>query len=1332
MFTYKTSEKMNQSPQKIPNLKITLATLLLLVLNFSLEAQITNASRSGFTWITKETITDLNYGSGYSMYTAAWPILKDYPGPQGFQMGLGSSWLTTQRTGNEPEDFYTTIEGGIGWWHDTRFGTKTPKYIMGGVSYNFYAWANGPGAGKTQMLPNGQRDWSTAGGKYGVAQLSNKLLWAPDGLNLAQSLNGELLGYGYTPLPLTDPMTETNGLAIETGNQCWTLFLNTTNFKGPASFFLPTFWTEPVLEDFSLEGLFLDSRPSDPNIPLGLEHAGSPALISFDNEGNPYAKLERLQFPANSGTNNMMLLNQFSVYNENAFWNSMENWFNGGDAVQPGINSLATYNASFAQNGGSTYGKIAETSSNGLDHTIDLNYIDNTQLNGSIMGFEFDLETVYQEEDNFLLPEYFKLDEENTWQAIKESTVPASTNLTTTEVPSSVSQITYLTPLDPECQFQDPEGPWNNPGPSAGPFYAAMEDGSTLTYYWYRFIDQPAIVHANLPDEMRENLQSRVELIHSNWSHTDTFIADPEIGSIATLDPNGIVTPPAGFEIGYVPIVTKQAKTEPKVRVFILAGQSNMEGFGTIEDTENDPGSLIDVIENDSLNVWPEMGEVGNWNSLEGAYLYFANNGDTIETNVTVGQGNSPNLIGAELMFAHQLDSYYEDPILLIKTAWGGKNLAEDFRPPSADGATGAYYNSMIQTIQEVTQNIDTKFPDLGTSSFEISGFTWFQGWNDGASDAFLNEYESNLYHLVNDVRTDLEQPDLPFVIANSGHGGYEIINDGWVQSMQNIISVAQENVGCNDALYGGKIGFVDTKKYYINASESPSNAIYHYNNNARSYLNIGKSMGNEMIKALNDMAFCYEDCGDQIDPGILSIGNRVWNDYNMNGMNEPNEPGIPGVSVLIWADSDGDSIPDWQGFGGIQITDEEGYYNFTGLAPGNYSVFIWQVDNWGEGEPLEGFQSTNNFISNANNDQDFDNNGFGNSFTDIMSGIVSLNPGEEPLEDGDPFDCYFNYDANGNNSVDFGFFNPNASGCMDSTALNFNLSAVTEDGSCEYLCDENFNTVVLEFTSDSYSEETTWNLVSQSGETLYNGTFSLDTILYTESVCVPKDEVITFNVFDSYGDGMCCGHGNGQFSLYLCGEQVISGGEFEYVFSAEFYNCEQVDNFYNCQEIVLPLGWSIFSTFILPENPSIDTVLAPIVNELIIVKDNIGNAYLPDYLFNGIGLMDIGQAYQIKTTESLSIEICGTSLKPEEHPINLTAGWNMIGYLRTEGAPIDLVLADLNFAENLIIAKDYIGNAYLPEWNFNGIGDMIPGRGYSIKVTTNDVVHFLSNSEDY
>ena len=54
-----------------------------------------------------------------------------------------------------------------------------------------------------------------------------------------------------------------------------------------------------------------------------------------------------------------------------------------------------------------------------------------------------------------------------------------------------------------------------------------------------------------------------------------------------------------------------------------------------------------------------------------------------------------------------------------------------------------------------------------------------------------------------------------------------------------------------------------------------------------------------------------------------------------------------------------------------------------------------------------------------------------------------------------------------------------------------------------------------------------------------------------------------------------------------------------------------------------------------------------------------------------------------------------------------------MIGYLRTDAAAADAVLADINATGNLIIAKDYNGAAYLPEWNFNGIGDM-----FLVKVT--------------
>jgi hypothetical protein len=126
---------------------------------------------------------------------------------------------------------------------------------MGGVSYNFYAWANGPGAGRSDMLPNGQRDWSTPGGKYGVAQLSNKLLWAPDGLNMAQSLNGEMLGYGYIPLPLTEPIANTNGTmskrAINAGP-----FFEFHQLQRACNLLFTHFLDRTRIAGSSLEGLF--------------------------------------------------------------------------------------------------------------------------------------------------------------------------------------------------------------------------------------------------------------------------------------------------------------------------------------------------------------------------------------------------------------------------------------------------------------------------------------------------------------------------------------------------------------------------------------------------------------------------------------------------------------------------------------------------------------------------------------------------------------------------------------------------------------------------------------------------------------------------------------------------------------------------------------------------------------------------------------------------------------------------------------------------------------------------------------------------------------------
>ena len=231
-----------------------------------------------------------SFGGGYSMYVAAWPLQQRYPGNR-FQSGLFGTWMFARFDGPKPQEkMYSDVEGGLGWWRDTQYATETPKFIMGGVQLNFAGWANGPGAGKG-------RDWSKPAGKYGIAQLSPWVLWPPDGLNLKQGTKGEWFGYGYLPLPLAQAKATTAGKNVPTGDQCWTLFLNTRNFKGPVAFFTPFFWSAPTMENPHLAGMFLDTRPAGPNRALQMETQFIPAAQATDGKGETYARIARTQFP---------------------------------------------------------------------------------------------------------------------------------------------------------------------------------------------------------------------------------------------------------------------------------------------------------------------------------------------------------------------------------------------------------------------------------------------------------------------------------------------------------------------------------------------------------------------------------------------------------------------------------------------------------------------------------------------------------------------------------------------------------------------------------------------------------------------------------------------------------------------------------------------------------------------------------------------------------------------------------------------------------------------------------------------------------------------------
>ncbi len=287
------------------------------------------------------------------------------------------------------------------------------------------------------------------------------------------------------------------------------------------------------------------------------------------------------------------------------------------------------------------------------------------------------------------------------------------------------------------------------------------------------------------------------------------------------------------------------------VKVFIMAGQSNMQGQGDVEPV-NTAGTLTHFMANDpAANEFSYVQDGdGDWIVREDVwYRHKQEDGTVITENLTVGQGASFNQIGPELAFGHLIAEDEESRILIIKTAWGGKSLAEDFRSPSAGGTAGTYYTQMISDINEAIQNIEEDFPSFIGGTVEISGFCWFQGWNDGDELAFAQAYEQNLNNLITDIRTDLQSPDLPFVVALTGNGAYDLEPEGtWLGNLQRHVLPAQINAIEN----GGHdhIAYVDTRDFWRLGPVSPEPDFgFHWHNNAESFLRIGAGLATEMLK---------------------------------------------------------------------------------------------------------------------------------------------------------------------------------------------------------------------------------------------------------------------------------------------------------------------------------------------------------------------------------------------------------------------------------------------------------------------------------------------------
>ena len=321
------------------------------------------------------------------------------------------------------------------------------------------------------------------------------------------------------------------------------------------------------------------------------------------------------------------------------------------------------------------------------------------------------------------------------------------------------------------------------------------------------------------------------------------------------------------------------------VKVFILAGQSNMEGKA--------PNALLDHQATDSKtkSLFAHLRTGDKWTVRDDVFIKYLDRKGPL----TVGYG-SPGRTGVELEFGTVMGNHFDEPVLLIKTAWGGHSLYKLFRSPSAgfpaqevldkelkqaqDRVTkaneknkktdplptmadikkdyGSSYRNMMAEVRETTADAGTLFPALKGKKLELAGLVWFQGWNDqyGAE----GEYASNMTHFIQDVRKDLHAPKLPVVIGVMGQNGSQPAKGA-------MLTVQKAQLAMNDVPdFKGNVKAIRTDVLVDKAAEDlfptwqknqeqwklvGGDRPYHYLGSAIWFNRIGKAMGDTMLELM-------------------------------------------------------------------------------------------------------------------------------------------------------------------------------------------------------------------------------------------------------------------------------------------------------------------------------------------------------------------------------------------------------------------------------------------------------------------------------------------------
>jgi len=324
----------------------------------------------------------------------------------------------------------------------------------------------------------------------------------------------------------------------------------------------------------------------------------------------------------------------------------------------------------------------------------------------------------------------------------------------------------------------------------------------------------------------------------------------------------------------------------------------------------------------------------------------------------------------------------------------------------------------------------------------------------------------------------------------------------------------------------------------------------------------------------------------------------------------------------------------------------------------------------------------------------------------DIPSGIQTLDVSNNPII------CVNNYPSHLEEEL---MIYPNCVlGCTDSIAINFDFSAHINNNSCEY------------------SDVIVWPSSAEVINTGANATYLLENVSFN-GIAVSESFILGAFYMNDFG-GLSCGgftHWNGgpsSISIYTndettnekdgfdAGDQIIwlaydSISGINYKASLDYISGSDI---YAVNAINLVSDYAILSTPIsvygCTNEFAFNYNLSALLNDDSCIFPN--NNELLDSIFYLLNLID-----SISTANSCeSISNLETALETWDFGINLVQGWNMFGYGCPQSKELTEVLWD--YTDYIILVKDNNGLAFLPEWNFNGIGTLNPGYGYQIKLS--------------